>query len=595
MEQQELLIRIVELEKQIAELPAGSIAKKRVRGKDYYYHRWFEGKKRVEKYLPLEAIDELRKKIEQRKVLESELKMLRSQMPKQKTTMPAEQNFVTNVRTGPSLRAYSASVRKYKKRECYQRLYDFVYGESIDKVLILYGLRHTGKTTMIRQILAEMTDVDLAKTAFIQITAKDSLADVNHDLKCLESQDYRNVFLDEVTLMEDFIQGAALFSDIFAACGMKIVLSGADSLSFLLAEDEQLYDRCILLHTTFIPYREFENVLGITGIDEYIRYGGTMNLGGVHYNETSIFAGKKSTDEYVDSAVARNIQHSLRCYQYGGHFHNLQELYEQGELTSAINRVVEDINHRFTIEVLTRDSRFNDLVISARNLRRDRGNPTDILDRIDLVSVTENLHRLLEIRNHSEQSIVINRVHSVEIQEYLHLLDLIQEIDIVSFPNVNQQTTRTVITQPGLRFAQANALVQSLLLDEIFVQFSLLERNAVLDRILSEIAGRMMEDIVLLETKLANHKKEVFILQFPVGEFDMVLFDPAIASCSIFEIKYSTEIVPSQYRHLIDKKKCVDTEHRYGPITAKTVLYRGSSQMVDGIRYMNVEEYLRQL
>lgn len=595
MEQQELLIRIVELEKQIAELPAGSIAKKRVRGKDYYYHRWFEGKKRVEKYLPLEAIDELRKKIEQRKVLESELKMLRSQMPKQKTTMPAEQNFVTNVRTGPSLRAYSASVRKYKKRECYQRLYDFVYGESIDKVLILYGLRHTGKTTMIRQILAEMTDVDLAKTAFIQITAKDSLADVNHDLKCLESQDYRNVFLDEVTLMEDFIQGAALFSDIFAACGMKIVLSGADSLSFLLAEDEQLYDRCILLHTTFIPYREFENVLGITGIDEYIRYGGTMNLGGVHYNETSIFAGKKSTDEYVDSAVARNIQHSLRCYQYGGHFHNLQELYEQGELTSAINRVVEDINHRFTIEVLTRDSRFNDLVISARNLRRDRGNPTDILDRIDLVSVTENLHRLLEIRNHSEQSIVINRVHSVEIQEYLHLLDLIQEIDIVSFPNVNQQTTRTVIAQPGLRFAQANALVQSLLLDEIFVQFSLLERNAVLDRILSEIAGRMMEDIVLLETKLANPKKEVFILQFPVGEFDMVLFDPAIASCSIFEIKCSTEIVPSQYRHLIDKKKCVDTEHRYGPITAKTVLYRGSSQMVDGIRYMNVEEYLRQL
>lgn len=595
MEQQELLIRIVELEKQIAELPAGSIAKKRVRGKDYYYHRWFEGKKRVEKYLPLEAIDELRKKIEQRKVLESELKMLRSQMPKQKTTMPAEQNFVTNVRTGPSLRAYSASVRKYKKRECYQRLYDFVYGESIDKVLILYGLRHTGKTTMIRQILAEMTDVDLAKTAFIQITAKDSLADVNHDLKCLESQDYRNVFLDEVTLMEDFIQGAALFSDIFAACGMKIVLSGADSLSFLLAEDEQLYDRCILLHTTFIPYREFENVLGITGIDEYIRYGGTMNLGGVHYNETSIFAGKKSTDEYVDSAVARNIQHSLRCYQYGGHFHNLQELYEQGELTSAINRVVEDINHRFTIEVLTRDSRFNDLVISARNLRRDRGNPTDILDRIDLVSVTENLHRLLEIRNHSEQSIVINRVHSVEIQEYLHLLDLIQEIDIVSFPNVNQQTTRTVIAQPGLRFAQANALVQSLLLDEIFVQFSLLERNAVLDRILSEIAGRMMEDIVLLETKLANPKKEVFILQFPVGEFDMVLFDPAIASCSIFEIRYSTEIVPSQYRHLIDKKKCVDTEHRYGPITAKTVLYRGSSQMVDGIRYMNVEEYLRQL
>lgn len=131
MEQRELLIRIDELEKQIAELPAGSITKKKVRGKDYYYHRWFEGKKRVEKYLPLEAVDEFRGKIEQRKALESELKALRHQMPKPKAVILVGQNFVTNIRIGQPLRAYSASVRKYKKRECYQRLYDFVYGEFI--------------------------------------------------------------------------------------------------------------------------------------------------------------------------------------------------------------------------------------------------------------------------------------------------------------------------------------------------------------------------------------------------------------------------------------------------------------------------------
>ena len=79
--------------------------------------------------------------------------------------------------------------------------------------------------------------------------------------------------------MGDFVEGAALFSDVFAASDMKIVLSSTDSLGFLFAEDEQLYDRCILLHTTFIPYREFERVLDVHGIDEYIRYGGTMSLG----------------------------------------------------------------------------------------------------------------------------------------------------------------------------------------------------------------------------------------------------------------------------------------------------------------------------
>ena len=52
----------------------------------------------------------------------------------------------------------------------------------------------------------------------------------------------------------------------------------------------------------------------------------------------------------------------------------------------------------------------------------------------------------------------------------------------------------------------------------------------------SEIKGRMLEDIVLLETKLANPKKQVFVLQFPVGEFDMVVFDPEAGSLSLIHI-----------------------------------------------------------
>ena len=86
----------------------------------------------------------------------------------------------------------------------------------------------------------------------------------------------------------------------------------------------------------------------------------------------------------------------------------------------------------------------------------------------------------------------------------------------------------------------------------------------------------MLEDIVLLGTKLAHPKKQVFVLQFAVGEFDMVVFDPAAGNCAIYEIKHSAEAVPSQYHHLVDEKKCELTEHRYGPITSKYVLYRGN-------------------
>ncbi|MBP5166310.1 MAG: AAA family ATPase, partial [Oscillospiraceae bacterium] len=503
MADQSIKEKIASLEKQIALLPKGSVGQKTVNGKEYFYQRWTENKKRKEKYIPADEIEALKSNIEKRKALEKELKELHKQAPAVAAPKPAAHSFLTNVRTGSALRSFAVPVKGFKKRDCFRALHEYLYGPMQDKVFILYGLRRTGKTTLIRQTFAEMTDEELAKTAFVQITRNDTLAAVNQDLKALEEAGFRFVFFDEVTLMEDFISGAALFSDVYAASGMKIVLSGTDSLGFLFSEDEQLFDRCILLHTTFIPYREFEQVLGVKGIDEYIRYGGTMSLGGIHYNETSTFASKSSADEYVDSAIARNIQHSLRYYQDGGHFRHLQELYEHDELTSAINRIVEDINHRFTLEVLTKDFLSNDLEISRKNLRRDREQPTDILDRIDLPEVTERLRHLLEIRNLPEQSVKLSDTHISEIKEYLDLLDLTHEIGVYALPSAEKLRDRTIISQPGLRYAQADALVSSLLQDQTMSDLSLTERNYVLDRIRSEIMGRMMEDIVLLETALA--------------------------------------------------------------------------------------------
>lgn len=597
MEQYDLIERINELEREIAALPPGSIAVKKINGKDYYYHRITRNKKRTETYVDFDKVDELREQIEKRKALEAELKELKRLAPSDQPVNRSKEDyeFATYVRIGEQLKSLAAPVRKYIKRECYSALHDFVFGEQQDKVFILYGLRRTGKTTLIRQILLDMPQNELEKAAFIQIKTKDTLSEIDSDLRYLEKQGYKYIFIDEVTLMEEFIEGAALFSDIYASSGMKIVLSGTDSLGFIFTESEQLYDRCILLHTTFIPYREFENVLGIKGIDEYIRYGGTMSMSGINYNEKSSFATKKSAEEYIDSAIARNIQHSLKYYQAGGHFRHLYELYEQGELTGAINRVVEDMNHRFTKDVLTKTFISNDLAISANNLLRDKTHRVDLIQNIDKDLVTELIMTMLDILNKEDQIVNIDEAHAYQIKEYLMLLDLVMEIDLVHFPVTPQKNKLTIISQPGMRYAQANALVNSLLLDEKFNKLSVVERKHVLDRILSEIKGRMMEGIVLLETKLARPDKEVFQLQFAHGEFDMVIFDPDALSCEIFEIKYSKEIVPHQYHHLIDKEKCDATEHRFGTITGKYVIYRGEAAVSDGIKYINVEEYLKAL
>ena len=56
MELSEMQTRVAELEQQISALPAGSVTKKTVSGKDYFYHRWTENKKRREKYIPTDEL-----------------------------------------------------------------------------------------------------------------------------------------------------------------------------------------------------------------------------------------------------------------------------------------------------------------------------------------------------------------------------------------------------------------------------------------------------------------------------------------------------------------------------------------------------------
>lgn len=576
MDNEKIIERIAEIEREIAVLPAGGVSKKNVHGKVYYYHRITQNGKRMEKYVKAEDVDELKSNIEKRKKLEKELKKLKQYMPKEKNL-----DFKTKVIVGNRLKSLVSITRNYKKRECIQILRDYIFKDIDDKVFILYGLRRTGKTTLIRQIILELSESDFNKAAFIQVTSKDSLSDIDEDLRLLEKNGYKYVFLDEMTLMEDFIECSALFSDIYASSGMKIVLSGTDSLGFAFSKEEQLYDRCIMLHTTFIPYREFENVLGIYGIDEYIRYGGTMSLGGINYNASTPFSNIKDTEEYINTSIAKNIQHSLKMYQYGGHFRQLLDLYEKGELTNVINRVVEDMNHRFTKSVVER--------ITANNLLGDR------VDSLNLDKVTLGIKNMLDILNKEEQSVDISDVHMTQIKEYLAILDLIKEIDLEYLPEVNQKSKIIVVTQPGLRYAQAEAIVENLLLDEKFQELDIQKRTRILERLLSEIRGKMMEDIVLLETKLAKKDKHVFKLQFPIGEFDMVVQDPKTLSCEIYEIKYSKERACEQYRHINDEEKCAMTTHRYGNITGRYVIYRGENTEMDTIQYLNVEDYLKSL
>ena len=504
--------------------------------------------------------------------------------------------FYTNVVTGAGLRALANSVAKYGKRDCFSILQKFVTGSYDGKICILYGLRRTGKTTLLFQMLSELP---IEKTAYIKVQTIDDMSRLTKDLKALFELGYRYVFIDEITLLSDFIDTAAVLSDVFSMMGMKIVVSGTDSLGFAMANRDELYDRSVTIHTSFISFREYARLLNIRSVDSYIEYGGTLKMENMSFDDPDAafdevaFRDDESTRKYIDTAISRNIQHTLKNDHYGEYFNQLRELYEKGELTNVINRIVQHMNHRFVLRVVEDEFKSHDFGSAKELLLHDLpAERATVLYDVNKKQILERLKAIIEVKEKSETTVPITQEHIDKVKKYLLMLDLI--VNCPERYESGKQAEHIVFSQPGMRYAIAKALVYSLMQDAYFASISEADKAYITGKILDDVKGRMLEDIVLLEVrKAAPSTMEAFKFKFDAGgEFDMVIYDKAGQNCRIYEIKHSTEVNEKQTIHLRDAEKCQIVENRFGPISGKFVLYRGKDTFAEGVQYLNVENFL---
>ena len=504
--------------------------------------------------------------------------------------------FHTNVVTGTGLRALANSVAKYGKRDCFSTLQKFVTGSYDGKICILYGLRRTGKTTLLFQMLSELP---IEKTAYIKVQTTDDMSRLTKDLKALFELGYRYVFIDEITLLSDFIDTAAVLSDVFSMMGMKIVVSGTDSLGFAMANRDELYDRSVTIHTSFIPFREYARLLNICSVDSYIEYGGTLKMENMSFDDPDAafdevaFRDDESTRKYIDTAISRNIQHTLKNDHYGEYFNQLRELYEKGELTNVINRIVQHMNHRFVLRVVEDEFKSHDFGSAKELLLHDLpAERATVLYDVNEKQILERLKAIIEVKEKSETTVPITQEHIDKVKKYLLMLDLI--VNCPERYESGKQTEHIVFSQPGMRYAIAKALVYSLMQDAYFASISEADKAYITGKILDDVKGRMLEDIVLLEVrKTAPSTMEAFKFKFDAGgEFDMVIYDRTSQNCRIYEIKHSAKVNEKQTLHLRDAEKCQIIENRFGPISGKFVLYRGKDTFAEGVQYLNVENFL---
>ena len=504
--------------------------------------------------------------------------------------------FHTNVVTGTGLRALANSVAKYGKWDCFSILQKFVTGSYDGKICILYGLRRTGKTTLLFQMLSELP---IEKTAYIKVQTIDDMSRLTKDLKALYELGYRYAFIDEITLLSDFIDTAAVLSDVFSMMGMKIVVSGTDSLGFAMANRDELYDRSVTIHTSFIPFREYARLLNIRSVDSYIEYGGTLKMENMSFDDPDAafdevaFRDDESTRKYIDTAISRNIQHTLKNDHYGEYFNQLRELYEKGELTNVINRIVQHMNHRFVLRVVEDEFKSHDFGSAKELLLHDLpAKRATVLYDVNEKQILERLKAIIEVKEKSETTVSITQEHIDKVKKYLLMLDLI--VNCPERYESGKQAEHIVFSQSGMRYAIAKALVYSLMQDAYFASIPEADKAYITGKILDDVKGRMLEDIVLLEVcKAAPSTMEAFKFKFDAGgEFDMVIYDKTSQNCRIYEIKHSTETNEKQTLHLRDAEKCQIIENRFGPISGKFVLYRGKDKFAEGVQYLNVENFL---
>ena len=514
--------------------------------------------------------------------------------------------YRTNVRFGVSLQNRAKSVSSLNTRYLLNDLNKYLYSDlSVNtpyygKVCALYGLRRTGKTTMMLQSILGMTNEQFDKTAWIDVTEEDNMASLYLDLQKLNEQGYKYIFIDEITKVEQFVRVSSLLSDEFAISGIHIVLTGTDSLGIYLNQKGELFDRAISIHTTYIPYYEYTHLFPNATAEDYIVEGGLLSKSGINYNRDENFK------EYVDSAIAENIQHSLSKLKDKGDLGALYLIHSRGELTNVINRVIEDKNHEFLLDAILKNFESHDIGVLHHYISDVKDN--DILSYsadMNVENLSEQIKKDLKILNYNELKYGLTENELAQIENYLYELDFFDDVKYCTVSKEFSISDNPVVVQPCIRYNQAKSALKALYNDPKFVKLSGDKQEFIYNKLLSDIKGRMLEEIVLLN--VTRSLSDCFVSQFRFyeyrkspfknGEYDMVIRNKKNETF-IFEIKHSSEVeYNKQTKHLLDTEKLDWLKENGFKVKEKVVLYNGKTLDKDdnGVIYLNASEFLEEL
>lgn len=455
--------------------------------------------------------------------------------------------------------------------------------------LVLMGLQRTGKTTAMLQCAR----LFLNDSVYIMVQGQDTWEKLWDEIEACAAKGKNVFFIDEISLLPEFITNAGNFSD--AARSMKFVFTGTASLSFAFAEQGPLVGRADYLDTTWIPWHEHSSLLGTVTIDNYIERGG-------------IFASKaeKTFQTYLINSIAPNIWNSMQNAGYAalGDFRD----YDLGSFSTMLNNVVNYDNHPFIVEAI-RDWELHDLKMAkADSAGKAEGKLLRKMDAGYVLKKAQEALGMIEKKfwNMPFEKSFIPQFKSIMKQmrifspaRVLTVADLAADdfMDRISGESDPFFKNEWLLLQPGLRWAQVNAIIGELknaLVYSAELPPGILREDVpdlmeiIFEGIRNRARGRILESVITYHAVEANPDKLVFTWRH-LGEVDLVITGEG--RIDLFEIKNSKDDDSNFFRHMSNKSVTEPLEARFGKVESRQVIYRGESSG----KYINAADYLASL
>lgn len=494
-------------------------------------------------------------------------------------------------------------LHSFKERDLMPQLINYLNDENDGKVMVLRGLRRTGKTVMMQQAILNYIGTD--DTMYIQCQNNDDVNDIADEIS---NSKKKYVFLDEVTKVSDFIDLASVFSDESAASGYKIVMAGTDSLGFAFAKNNELFNRMHEIRTTYIPFAEYSNLTG-KDLFEYMKYGGTLC-------EENYFYNGETLKEYTNSAIIDNILHTYENWNGGKHKVDFYPAKKAEDIRSLVNYYVRVETKRFIVDSLEKfeASEFHSPAqMFESHARKRKRNPAmykneHIPDTKPLrdAKLAEEWKSILQIHDDNPFEITTDLIY--EIRENLLTLDVLSCVKNDIFDNDDTRDSNDdskkdkylyYFTQPGMRYCHIQLAIDTLKNNKkVRSEYSDADIDAVISKIREDIEGRLLEDIVFLDMKKRfTGNKDISVRKFSrdAAVYDVVVTNNSTHKSIAFEVKRSDQMAARQKKHLEN----IEFQHTFERLTntkivEKAVLYSGKTQEDDsGFQYLNTSDFLK--